>query len=435
MPAEAGPSPVQPPTAERPVVIVGAGLAGLCCAIELGRRGLPWLLLEAGDAVGGRVRSDTIDGFTLDRGFQVLLTAYPEARRLLDYEALDLRAFEPGALIRRGGSFHRVSDPLRRPQHALASLRAPVGTLADKARIGLLGARLRTTEAHRLVEGPDVATVRHLADLGFSDEIVDHLLRPLFAGIQLDWSLATSSRAFTFVLAMLARGDNAVPAAGIEAIPRQLAGRLDPARIRLHTRVTAIDDGGVTVADVGHLPAGAVVIATDGPTAARLDAAVADPGSKTVGCVWFAADSAPVTEPVLLLDADRSGPVNNLTVMSRVAPTYAPPGAELVAASVVPAPGARVDVPDDQLIPDVRDQLRGWFGPAVDGWRHLRTDRITHAQPRQPAGRLTPPGRPVGLGPGRYVCGDHRDDASINGAMVSGRRAAEAVAIDALGRS
>lgn len=428
MPADAAPTP------DRPVVIVGAGLAGLCCAIELERRGLPWLLVEAGDAVGGRVRTDTVEGFTLDRGFQVLLTAYPEARRLLDYDALDLRAFEPGALIRRDGAFHRVSDPLRRPRQAPATLRAPVGSLADKVRVGLLGARLRGADPQRLFDGEDVATARYLADLGLSDDVVDHLLRPLFAGIQLDWSLATSSRAFTFVFAMLARGANAVPAAGIAAIPGQLAARLDPARIRLRTRVTAVDDDAVTLAGVGELPAAAVVIATDGPTAATLDTAVADPGSKTVGCVWFAADRPPVDEPVLLLDADRSGPVNNLSVMSRVAPTYAPPGAELVAASVVPAPGARVDAPDDELVPAVREQLRGWFGGGVDGWRHLRTDRIAHAQPRQPAGRLTPPARPVRLGPGRYVCGDHRDDASINGAMVSGRRAAEAVAIDTLRR-
>lgn len=421
-----------PPDADAPVVIVGAGLAGLCCAVELERRDVPWLLVEAADAVGGRVRSDEVDGFVLDRGFQVLLTAYPEARRLLDYDALDLRAFEPGALIRRNGTFHRVSDPLRRPQHALSTLRAPVGSIGDKLRVGLLGARLRSTPTSRLFDGPDVATERRLRDLGLHDDLIDHLLRPLFAGIQLDWSLATSSRAFSFVFAMLARGDNAVPAAGIGAIPAQLAARLDPGRIQLGARVTQADTRSVVIAGQGRLPAAAVVIATDGPSAASLAAEVPDPGSKQVGCVWFAADTPPVAEPILVLDADRSGPVNNLAVMSRVADGYAPPGAELVAASVVPAPGARVDAPDDDLVPAVRAQLRQWFGGTVDGWRHLRTDRIPHAQPRQPAGRLSPPARPVRLADGRYVCGDHRDDASINGAMVSGRRAAEAVAADLL---
>ena len=416
------------PDSDFPVVVVGAGLAGLACALELDAAGVPWQIVEASDAVGGRLRTDVVDGFLLDRGFQVLLTAYPEATRVLDYDALLLQPFEPAALVRVDGRFTAVGDPRRRPARILQTLAAPVGTLGDKVRTATLAARLLPRDlADLLAAGPDVATSEWLAGLGFSPRMVERLWRPLLAGIQLDPELETSSRVTAFVLAMLARGANALPAAGIEAIPRQLVDQLDADRVLLGRRVTAVDGSVVRTAAGDELPASAVVIAVDGPSASRLVDEVADPGSLPVGCCWFAADAAPVTEPVLVLDGDRSGPVNNLSVQSRVNPSAAPAGAELIAASVL---ADDVDRPDDELVRDVRTQLRAWFGSAVDGWRHLRTDRIPHAQPRQPAGALTPPQRPVRLSPRRYVAGDHRDDASINGALTSGRRAAEAVVSD-----
>jgi phytoene dehydrogenase-like protein len=407
---------VGPPDADHPVVIVGAGLAGLCCAIELDRVGVDWLVLEAGDAVGGRLRTDSVDGFRLDRGFQVLLTAYPECQRLLDY----------GALLRVDGGFHRVSDPFRRPAHALATAAAPIGGLVDKGRVALLRTRLQRRQPHTLLEGPERTTLQYLVEAGFSQKSIDAFFRPLFAGIQLDPSLSTSSRAFEFVFAMLARGDNTVPSGGIQAIGEQLASRLAADRVRLSARVQRIEADHVVLDGGGQVPASAVVIATDGPSAAGLSDAIADPGSKGVGCLYFSADEAPLDEPVLVLDAGHTGPVNNLTVISRVAPSYSPSGAELISASVI----EDWSTDDVRLVPAVRDQLRRWFGGAVDGWRHIRTDRVPHAQPRQTPPALTPPERPVRLAPGRYVCGDHRDNASINGAMVSGRRAAEAVAAD-----
>jgi phytoene dehydrogenase-like protein len=415
-----------PVDTDHPVVVVGAGLAGLCCALELDRLDVPWILLDAADDVGGRVRTDRVQGFLLDRGFQVLLSAYPECRRLLDFDELRPQAFLPGAQVRVDNGFHRVGDPWRRPADALATLRAPVGSMVDKARIALLRARTAATPTHRLMDGDEATTGEHLAALGFSDRFVDVLLRPLFAGIQLDPELQTSRRAFDFVFAMLARGDNVLPAEGMQAIPRQLAARLDPARVRLGRRVRAVRDTTVELEGAQPLPASAVVIATGGPAAAALDPRVVDPGSRGVGCVYFASERPPVSEPVIVLDGERQGPVNNLAVLDRVASGYAPPGAHLVSAAVVEG----WQLPDAKLVPAVRAQLRSWFGAAVDGWRHLRTDRIPHAQPDQTPPRLSPPQRPVRLAPGRYVCGDHRDDASINGAMVSGRRAAEAVVAD-----
>ena len=234
---------------DRPIIIVGAGLAGLRCAGALEERGAPWLLLESQDGPGGRVRTDYVEGFQLDRGFQVLLTAYPEARRALDYDALDLRSFAPGALIRLPGGFQRLHDPFRRPTALLSALRAPIGTLGDKLRIARLRRRLRRMSLPELWRRPERTTREALADYGFSPTIVERFWRPLFAGIQLDRSLTTSSRMFAFVFRMLAEGDSALPAAGMQAIPDQLAAGLPAGRIRYGTTVVAVDSGGVWLED------------------------------------------------------------------------------------------------------------------------------------------------------------------------------------------
>jgi phytoene dehydrogenase-like protein len=426
---------------DRPVIIVGAGLAGLRCAGVLEERGVPWVLLESQDGPGGRVRTDYVDGFQLDRGFQVLLTAYPQARAALDYEALDLRAFEPGAVVRLADGFVGVSDPLRRPTRALATLRAPVGSLGDKLRVARLRRRLRRMPLEQLWRRPERTTRDALADLGFSTTMVERFWRPLLAGIQLDASLTTSSRAFEFVIKMLASGDNALPAAGIQAIPDQLAAKLTPGRIRYGTTVVAVDTDGVWLEDGEHVRGRRVVVAVDGPTASRLVPAVPTPASSRVGCLYFAAERSPLDEPILVLNGEGTGPVNNLCVPSVVAPSYAPDGVSLVSVSVLDAavegawaPVSREGQPagapgagDDGLETAVRDQLRTWFGRRVDTWRLLRHYDIRHAQPRQRPPVLATPMRQIDFD-GLFCCGDHRDDASINGALQSGARTALVVA-------
>jgi phytoene dehydrogenase-like protein len=222
----------------------------------------------------------------------------------------------------------------------------------------------------------------------------------------------------------MAEGDVAVPAAGMGAIPEQMARRLPDGTVRLGARVASVSprearlDSGETIA------ADAVVVATEGPEAARL-ALLPAPGSRPATCLYFAAERAPVREPILVLDGDGTGPVNNLCFPTQAAPGYGPAGATLVSASVVG--GAAADAGDAALERAVLAQMEGWFGPEVRGWRHLRTDRIHHAQPEQRPGSLDPIERPVRLESGLFVCGDHRDTASLHGAMLSGRRAAEAV--------
>lgn len=403
---------------DAPVVIVGAGLAGLACATALCERGVPVTILEAGEGVGGRVRTDHVDGFTLDRGFQVALTAYPEMHRQLDMAALDLQAFEPGALVWRNGRGTVVGDPFRRPTTALSTALAPIGSPLDKARIALLRRRLRRVHPALLLAGDDVSTEASLREAGFSDTMIDRFFTPLVGGIQLDPDLGDSRRVFDIIFRMLADGDSAVPAGGMQAIPDQLAARLPEGTVRLGARVASATESAVTVDDGEEITAAAVVVATQGPAAAEL-LGLSPVGSKAVSNVYFAADDAPIHDKLIVLDGTGKGPALNVAVMSNVAPAYAPEGRHLISVAL---PGF-VDE-DVELL--ARTQLRGWWGGQVDGWEHLATYRIPHGQPRQ-----APPFSPkkaVGLADGRFVCGDHRDTASIQGALFSGRRCAEAVA-------
>ena len=403
---------------DEPVAVVGAGLSGLSCAAALHRAGIAVRIFEAGDGVGGRVRSDHVDGFTLDRGFQVALTAYPELHRQLDMTALDLRAFDPGALVWRDGRGSVVGDPFRRPSTTLSTATAPFGSVFDKARIALLRHRLRRVHPVRLLQGPDASTRDALTDAGFSDTIIERFFRPLVGGIQLDPELTDSRRMFDVIFRMLADGDSAVPAAGMQAIPDQLAAQLPAGCIHLGARVTRTSATSVTIDGSNEIKAAAVVVATDGPTAAHL-LGLRDVGSKSVGAVCFAAPEAPIDSKLVVLDGTGRGPVLNVAVMSNVAPTYAPAGRHLVVAALPGQVGKRIEH-------DARAQLRGWWGPAVDGWEHLRTYRIVHGQPTQ-----RPPFNPrrsVRVDDGRFVCGDHRDTASIQGAMFSGRRCGMEVA-------
>ena len=405
------------PPSQCDVVIVGAGLAGLSAAREIQRHGLSVIVLDSSDAVGGRVRTDIVDGFQLDRGFQVMLTAYPELQTQVDMRALDLRPFDPGALVWRNGKGHAVSDPFRKPQTLATTAFAPIGSVFDKARIVVLRARVMRRKPAVLLGGQDVSTDVALRAFGFSTKIINRFFRPLFGGIQLDPHLATSRRMFDVIFRSLSEGQSVLPSRGMHALPLQMASRLSEGTIHLNTRVNTVEGAKVTLASGESITARAVVVATDGPTASSL-LGIPIVESRKVGCVYFSADAPPTKEKYVVLDGTGNGPVLNVAVISNVAPSYAPADKHLIVAAL---PG----VTDGDLEAMSRQQLRSWWGPQVDSWKHLRTYVINHGGPVQ-----KPPFSPkqrVDLGNGLFVCGDHRDTGSIQGAMFSGRRCGEAV--------
>lgn len=408
------------------VLIIGAGLAGLSCARRLHQEGISFQIFEASDGVGGRVRTDRLEGFQLDRGFQVFQTAYPEAQRVLDYQALKLKAFDPGALVFFDGRLHRLSDPLRQPRQALAALFSPVGTLADKLRVARLRWRVSHGSPEDLFLRPETSTLAALRGQGFSEGMIELFFRPFYTGVFFEPNLDSSSRMFEFVFRMLAQGDAALPAEGIGAIPAQLAAGLPPQSIRTNSPVAGVEGGRVALASGEEIEGRLTVLATDGAQTLRLLGREEQFATVDCACLYFAAARPPLAEPLLVLDGENTGPVTNLAVLSNVAPSYAPPGASLMQATVVGNPG----LADPDLEAACREQLNRWFGPQVQDWRLLKIYRITKALPDQRPPTPNPLAQEVRVNPRLFVCGEYQSLSSLHWAMVSGRRAADAVILE-----
>lgn len=408
--------------ARKGVVIVGAGLAGLSCALRLQERGLDCQIIEKSECVGGRVRTHVVDGYRLDRGFQVLLTAYPKTQQVVDYAALELKAFHPGAQVRYKGKFHTVGDPSRRPADAFPTLLGPIGTLADKLRILPLRGRVTSGPLSDVLARPEVTTEQRLRDDGFSNRMIQQFFRPFLGGIFLEPNLVTSSRKFEFVMRMFSQGEAALPRLGMQAIPQQLANRLKPGILRTGCGAKSIAADGVTLESGTHMETDAVVIATDELEAARLQGQEKSVRSACVTCIYYAAHRSPVRGRWLVLNGDAAGPINNLVVPTELHPTYAPPGRALISATVL-------GMLDDQieLERQVRSQLRAWYGTQVEGWRHLRTFSIPDALTLQAPPALSIIRKPAKISERLFACGDYLSITSIEGAIASGIRCADEI--------
>jgi phytoene dehydrogenase-like protein len=413
------------------VVVVGAGLAGLRCADRLAEAGLRVVVLEREPVVGGRQRTDEVDGFLLDRGFQVLNPAYPAVRRWVDVDDLALRPFGAGLLVRRERGLVELAHPLREPRRLAATLRSGLlapGSAASVAR----WAAPALVSPRRVVTGPDRSLREGLDAAGVHGPLRDEVLEPFLAGVVAEDRGETSEAFVRLLVRMFALGVPALPARGIRALPEWLADRsvrrAGGPRLRLSTPVIGIraeaGDPAVECADGSRVGARAVVVAV-GPEAVAGLVDVPAPATRGLRTWWFAAEEAPTGSDLVVVDGRRRGPVVNAAVVSNVAPSYAPPGAHLVEVTTLLGPR------HDPAEADVLRQAAEVFGVPTSGWRVIRRDDVHDALPAQPAPlRVTSPAR---VAPGVYVTGDHRDTASIQGALVSGHRVAGAVLADLSG--
>lgn len=409
-------------TTSADVLIVGAGLSGLTCARVLHAHGISVRVFERQSRPGGRVQTDDVEGFRLDRGFQVLLTSYPEIHRHLDLDALDLRAFTPGARVWNGQRFELLGDPLRTPRATLPTLFARAATVGDKLRMLRLRRRVCARGPYEAFTNPEQTTRAFLESEGFSARCIEQFFVPFLGGVFLESALETSSRFFEFVFAMFAQGDATVPARGMGEISNQLAANLPAGALVYGTSVVEVHDGGVTEEDGARHNARHVVIACEASAARALVPTLDERPRRSVSCLYFDAPHAPTDEPILHLRGSEAGPINNLHAASTLSEHLAPPDRALISASCL---GHHPDT--DALLAPARAQLRRWFGGAVESWRLLRHERIDDALPAQPQGTPFPAQSFRRTEGGLFICGDHCAHASIDGAMRSGRHTAEAI--------
>ncbi len=409
----------------QPIVVVGAGLAGLAGATTLHRAGHEVLVLEAAAEVGGRCRTDRVNGFLLDHGFQLLNPAYPAARELLDLRALKLQSFDAGVVVAGPAGIRILADPIRAPRYALGALRAP-GSLAEKVAFARWAARVSLTSARRLASAPDEPLAQALDRWGLTGELRAAVLNPFLTGVLADGELHSSRRFVDLLVRSFVRGRPALPAAGIAAMPEQLAAQLPAGALSLNTTVTAVTGTSVRTVDGGSvskdsaspgrvIPAAAVVLAADPGTASTLTGLPEVPmGALTT--FYYRSEAPPSPLLLLHLDGARRGPVLNTAVISTIAPSYASSGA-LIQATIL-----GTDLSQESA---VRRQLALIYQVPTQDWDLIASYPIARALPTvAPHQKLR---QPVDLGGGLFLAGDHRDTSSIQGALVSGRRAARSV--------
>jgi phytoene dehydrogenase-like protein len=410
---------------EQKAIIVGAGLSGLIAARELEKFGWKVSVLEARERVGGRIQTDVVDGFLLDHGFQVYLTAYETAGKELNLPDLDLKCFPAGAIIQLQGKRYRVGDPKRcdltqAVGQLITTALAPIGTVTDKWKLLQYQNRITRLSEQQVFRESRVPALERLQQLGFSSTMIDRFFIPFFRGIFLDSNFDIASDRLDFVFRAFSSGFAALPKGGMNAIPTQIAACLTDGSIHLNKSVACVKPGLVVTSDGQELHGDAIIVATEEPCANRLlspflpKSPIAIPPNSTA-CLYFAVSDPPLRESTLVLNADGKGPINNLCFPNFCQTSYAAGQQALLSVSTVGIPSER----GDDLVASVRKQLVEWFGPRANSWQHLKTYLVPYALPSQSVVAIaqTPTLR---VAEGIYRCGDYCKSASIEGAIQSG---------------
>ncbi len=407
------------------VAIVGAGMSGLTAAYYLQKKGLKVKVFECATQLGGRMRTDRIGGFKLDRGLHFLHTAYPEVSKLINYDDLVLKPLYQGALIRHNKDFELLANPFKQPTDIIGSLVADVANWSDKLKFLSLLTKLKRSDIRSILRKKDISVQDFLKQKGFSDQFINLFFRPFVGSLLHDNKLVSSSRYLLFVMKMFVDGNVSLPINGIGSIPEQLASKLEEGTVQLQTRIKNVDTQGITLLNGNLVEADVVLIATN-PIDLKIlasDFKVNDASNKMTS-MYFASSTSPISKPIMLLNGENKGLVNNLFVPSLVQSSYAPKGQHLINVSIL----KEHDFDDDELIDKVLSEMAQWFGLKVNDWEHLKTYHIKYALPRTE--KIDPDKYYSRIDDNIYACGDHFSFGSLNSAMRSGRIAAETIIKD-----
>lgn len=407
---------------EKRILIIGAGLSGLVAAIHCEKAGLHPILLEATDRVGGRVKTDQESGALLDHGFQVLLTAYAEAQRYLDFSKLDLQYFASGALIFNGQKKIRIADPLRTPSRLLDMVFSSVGTIKDKYLVFRLSQELKKSSAAAIFDQQIGSTRSFLKEYGFSEGMIERFFRPFFGGIFLENALQTPASMFKFVFKMFAEGKAAIPAEGMAAIPDQLFAQLQNTKIHFNTKVEKIENHEVCTSDGQRMPFDKLIIAGNPYTLLpNLKGQSLD--YYGTSNLYYVAETSPLQENIIALVSNSESLINNFCVLTDVSSTYLEGPGHLVSVTLKDIPGPEERADFYQLIAEEIKQICQISG----AMRMIKRFDIHHALPINEMLAYSLPNTQFSLTDDIFLAGDHLLNASIDASMRSGRLAAEAL--------
>ena len=402
-------------------VIIGGGISGLTCAKYLNEKGCSFILLEGSDALGGRVRTDKVEGFKLDRGFQVLLTNYPEARKTLNYSDLRLKYFDSGSLIKAKNGFMKMENPFRKKMAYFTMAFSSVGSLSDKLKIRKFANDLAEIPDEEFFQMEATDTLTFLKNYGWSDKMIANFFKPFFGGVFLENDLVTSSNFFQFTFKQFFRGDTAIPAEGIQAIPDQIAEKISGVKIRLNARVRGIENNQIFLEGGEILTANKIVLATNPHATDNLLGETIKRVYNTTTCTYFSAESSPLRgQKFIALNPNRRGVVHNLCVPSDISPTYSTSGKSLISVST----HGLEKVDEHRLTSRIKRELFDWFGAQVNVWQHLKTYHIPESLVQYRAGM---PNQALKLSDNLYRCGDYLAYPSLNAAMQTGRKVGEMI--------
>lgn len=402
-------------------VIIGGGISGLTCAKYLNEKGYSFMLLEGSDALGGRVRTDKVDGFLLDRGFQILLTNYPEAKKILNYNNLDLKYFGSGAMIKAEKGFMKMENPFRNKMAYLTMAFSSVGSLSDKLKIRKFANELAEIPDEEFFKMEATDTLTFLRNYGWSEKMINNFFKPFYGGVFLENDLVTSSNFFQFTFKQFFKGDAAIPADGMQAIPEQIAEMLPKNSIRKNARVKGFEGNQIFLDGGEVITADRIVVATDPKTSDKLLGETNERTYNITTCTYFSAESSPLKgQKFIALNPNRRGVVHNVCVPSDISSHYGNAGKSLISVSTQ----GLEKLDERNLTNRIKRELFDWFGASVNVWKHLKTYHIPESLVQYRAGSERQNSK---LGDNLYRCGDYLAYPSLNAAMQTGREVAQMI--------